>query len=80
MAIFILSHICCPPFCIHIFAASNKHCALSLVSLFISLFNFLGSHSQANKESQKGIIIGKGGAGIKALGIAAREKLEEVSE
>jgi GTPase Era involved in 16S rRNA processing len=31
-----------------------------------------------NKDSQKGILIGKGGEAIKALGIVAREKLEEV--
>ena len=31
-----------------------------------------------NKDSQKGILIGKGGDAIKALGIVAREKLEEV--
>jgi GTP-binding protein Era len=30
------------------------------------------------RESQKGILVGKGGAGIRALGTAAREKIEHL--
>ena len=48
--------------------------------LFPFLFYFTVLYSQISKDSQKAILIGKGGMKLKELGTMAREKLEKVND
>lgn len=57
----------------------HKYCNRSSLSLSLTLDTTLHC-IQISKDSQKAILIGKGGIKLKELGTMAREKLEKVNQ
>ena len=73
---FILSPTQNPSVCNH--CPSNLICGIVLSDLLIFPYTVIGANIVCERESHKGIIIGKGGSMLKKIGTSARIEIENL--